>query len=132
MTMHGIIWNMQQNVALLLLGVASTLRRVKSKRPRLQRRDAARHVSTVRVFFKAGALLLARRSVDATPSIVVGFRAESPVLMTTGLSALIGIPVPCRDAARRVSTARYNMDATLIVETQCIASLKYENPSNEE
>jgi hypothetical protein len=49
------------------LGVASTLRRAKSKRPRLQRSGAARHVSTVRVFCKAGALLLTRRSVDATP-----------------------------------------------------------------
>jgi hypothetical protein len=40
-----------------LLGVASTLRRAKSKAPALQR-----------LFCKAGALLLTRRSVDATPS----------------------------------------------------------------
>jgi hypothetical protein len=39
------------------LGVASTLRRAKSKRPRLQNKSR-----------KAGALLLTRRSVDATPS----------------------------------------------------------------
>ncbi|MDR1122324.1 MAG: hypothetical protein LBM08_15620 [Dysgonamonadaceae bacterium] len=42
----------------LTLGVASTLRRAKSKRPRLQR-----------LFCKAGALLSTRRSVDATPSV---------------------------------------------------------------
>jgi hypothetical protein len=67
--MHGIIGN------ILLLGVASTLRRVKSKRPRLQR-----------LYCKAGALLLARRSLETTPSVGMG------------------IPVPCRDGARPVST----------------------------
>jgi hypothetical protein len=44
------------------LGVVSRLRRAKSKAPALQR-----------LFCKAGALLLTRRSVDATPS-----GAESP------------------------------------------------------
>jgi hypothetical protein len=68
------------------LDVVSRLRRAKSKRPRLQRRDAACHVSTVRVFCKAGALLLTRRSIETTPSgsIAAGFRAESPVINSTG------------------------------------------------
>jgi hypothetical protein len=91
--MCGIIWNMQQNVA--LLDVAWTLRRVKSKRGRLQRlyckagplggvsrlrrakrkAPALQNTRTVKTWraaslrCKRGRLLLTRRSVDATPSV---------------------------------------------------------------
>jgi hypothetical protein len=45
------------HVTTLALGVASTLRQVKSKAPALQNKNR-----------KAGALLLARRSLETTPS----------------------------------------------------------------
>jgi hypothetical protein len=79
----GVVFKLRRSVA-SALGVVSRLRRAKSKAPALQN-----------IRCKAGALLLTRRSVDATPSgqacrdamhcvSTMQRRAESPAIISTG------------------------------------------------